>query len=463
VFAEYFLQTSFRHDFFGLWLHSLKILIRIKSKIKTKILQQTVMQSRRNFLRNVALALSLPQIVKSSVLGLDGAVAPSNRIYMGCIGVGGQGTRQMAGGIWSPEGGFIAQPSVRVIAVCDANKNNVERAKNIVNQRYGNQDCAAYRDFREVIARKDIDAVLIATGERWHPYIGVCAAKAGKDIYCEKPVSLTIHEARVLANTVKQYGVIFQIGTQQRSMNNFRFACELVRNGYIGEVKHVTADVSGGPVHCDLPGEPVPEWLDWDLWLGPSPWRPYNSRIVGGWMSYFDYSGGDMTNWGAHVFDIVQWGLGMDDSGPVEVVPPNGKDVKFLTYRYANGVIVERNSIPGMSKGIMFTGTKGVVKVSREVFETDPPSLMQVKIKPNEIHLHYSTNHHTDFINSVKNRTRPASDAEIACRSITVAHIGNIACDLGRPLKWDPVNEKFVGDEEANKRIARPMRHPWVL
>lgn len=420
-------------------------------------------QSRRDFLKKSVTLLSLPLIVDGSILGLNGAVSPNNKIIMGCIGVGGQGTRQMAGGIWSPEGGFIGQPSVRVVAVCDANKNNANRARDIVNQRYNNKDCAVYQDFRELLARKDIDAVLIATGERWHPYIGVCAAKAGKDIYCEKLVSLTVYEARVLANIVKQYGVIFQIGTQQRSMNNFRFACELVRNGYIGEVKHVTADVSGGAAYCDLPGEPVPEWLNWDLWLGPSPWRPYNSRIVFGWMAYKDYSGGDMTNWGAHVFDIVQWGLGMDESGPVEVIPPDGKNVKYLTYRYANGVIVERNRIPGMSKGIMFTGTKGVVKVSREVFETNPPALIQVKIKPDEIHLHYSTNHHTDFLNSVKYRTRPASDAEIACRSITVAHIGNIAEELGRPLKWDPIHERFIDDDEANKMLARPMRAPWCM
>jgi predicted dehydrogenase len=267
----------------------------------------------------------------------------------------------------------------------------------------------------------------------------------------------------VLANTVKQYGVIYQIGTQQRSMNNFRFACELVRNGYIGEIKTVAADVTGGIGHCDLPAEPVPDWLDWDLWLGPAPWRPYNSRIVGGWMGYFDYSGGDMTNWGAHVFDIVQWGLGMDDSGPSEVIPPDGRNVKYLTYIYPGNIIVERKSIPGMSKGIMFVGTKGTVKVSREVFETEPTSLMKVKIKPNEIHLHYSTNHHTDFLNSVKTRTRNASDAEVACHSITVSHIGNIAEQLGRPLKWDSANEKFINDDEANKMLARPMRAPWVL
>ncbi len=424
---------------------------------------QSDLQSRRKFIQKTAFICGIPQIIKASALGMNGAISANSRLNMGCIGVGGQGTRQMAGGIWAPEGGFISQPSVKVIAVCDANKNNVERAKKIVDQRYNNSDCAVYRDFRELLARKDIDLVLIATGERWHPYLGAYAARLGKDIYSEKPVSLTVYEARVLANTVKQYGVIYQIGTQQRSMNNFRFACELVRNGYIGEIKTVAADVTGGIGHCDLPAEPVPDWLDWDLWLGPAPWRPYNSRIVGGWMAYFDYSGGDMTNWGAHVFDIVQWGLGMDDSGPSDVIPPDGQKFKHLTYIYPGNIVVERKSIPGMSKGIMFVGTKGVVKVSREVFETEPTSLMKVKIKPNEIHLHYSTNHHTDFLNSVKTRTRNASDAEVACHSITVSHIGNIAEQLGRPLKWDAANEKFINDDEANKMLARPMRAPWVL
>ncbi|MGC8743568.1 MAG: Gfo/Idh/MocA family protein [Verrucomicrobiia bacterium] len=432
-------------------------------QIKHSSLANRIGETRRGFIKKGVCLCGLPVIIKASALGLNGAIAANSRLNMGCIGVGGQGTRQMAGGIWSPEGGFIAQPSIRVVAVCDANKNNVGRAKGIVNQRYGNNDCAVYRDFRELLSRKDIDVVLIATGERWHPYISVYAAKQGKDIYCEKPVSLTVYEARVLADTVKQYGVIFQIGTQQRSMNNFRFACELVRNGYIGDVKYVAADVTGGASYCDLPGEPVPDWLDWDLWLGPSPWRPYNSKIVFGWMAYSDYSGGDMTNWGAHVFDIVQWGLGMDDSGPLEVIPPDGKNVKYLTYIYPGNVKVERKSIPGMSKGIMFVGSKGVVKVSREVFETQPESLMRQKIAPNEIHLHYSTNHHTDFLNSVRTRTRPASDAEIACRSITVAHIGNIAEKLGRPLKWDSKKERFINDEEANKLLARPMRAPWVL
>jgi predicted dehydrogenase len=419
--------------------------------------------SRRDFLKAAGLALAFPSVAPPSALGRAGTIAPSNRIVMGAIGVGGQGTRQMAGGIWSPAGGFIGRSEVQMVAVCDVNARNRDRARDIVNKKYGHQDCAAYHDFRELLARDDIDAVLIATGERWHPLISMAAARAGKDIYCEKPVSLTIAEARALANTVRRYGCIFQIGTQQRSWPEFRFACELARNGYLGEIKHVTGDLDGGPGPCNLPGEPVPDYLDWDMWLGPAPWRPYHSGIVGGWMAYFDYSGGDMTNWGAHVFDIVQWGLGMDDSGPVEVIPPNGKDIQLLTYRYANGVVVERDRIEGMSKGIRFTGTKGMVKVSREVLEAEPASLLRKKLGPDELHLHESDNHHTDFLRSVRTRSRNASDAEIACRSISVCHMGNIAVHLNRPLRWDAQREQFVGDPEANRMLSRSLRPPWCL
>lgn len=419
---------------------------------------------RRQFLKTAAAAALAPVVIPGTALGLDGSVPPSERIVMGCIGVGGQGTRQMAGGIWSPEGGFVAQKQVQIVAVCDVNRNNRENARNIINQRYGNKDCAAHADFREVIARKDIDALLSATGDRWHSYIGMAAARAGKDIYSEKPVSVTIAEARALANTVRRHGIIFQIGTQQRSMHNFRFACELVRNGYIGEVKRVIGDlVPGFPPHCDLPGQPAPDWIDFDRWLGPAPSRPFHPGVVGGWMGWFDYSGGDMTNWGAHVMDIVQWGLGMDDSGPLEVIPPDGKEFKVLTYRYPKNVIVIIAPTPGMSKGIIFEGTKGTVRVSREVFETEPASLKSVVLGPGEIHLHESNNHHSDFLNSVRTRERNASDAEVACRSISVCHMGNIAMYLDRPLRWNAVKEQFIDDPEANQMLVREPRAPWHL
>ncbi len=430
--------------------------------------------TRRRFLTKtgsvVSSLIAFPLVVPSSSLGRAGSVAASNRIVMGCIGVGGQGTRGMAGGIWAPEGGFIGRPEVKVVAVCDVDARHRNNARDIVNNKYGNKDCAAYNDFRELLARQDIDALLIATGDRWHPLVSIAAAKAGKDMYCEKPISVTIEEAKAMREAIQRYGVIFQMGTQQRSSGSFRFACELVRNGYIGKVKEVTVSV-GGPVafaQCELPAQPVPDYLDYDMWLGPIPWRPYHANFVGGWMAYRDCSGGEMTNWGAHHFDTAQWGLGMDDSGPVEIIPPDGKNHRVLTYRYASGSIVTRDpekflKETGQDNGVLFEGTEGKVAVWRYTLRTWPENLIRQKIGPNEIHLHESENHHTDFVDSVRTRAKPGSDIATGCRSITVCHLGNIAYELGRPLQWNPIKETFVDDPEADRMIRREMRSPWHL
>src|SRR5579872_3042968 len=301
--------------------------------------------SRRALLAGAAGAFGIPAFVPAGALGRDGKVAPSSRIVLAHIGVGGQGMQHVVGGPWTQKGGTTGRDDVQVVAICDANRQRLENARNQVNQRYSNQDCKAYSDFRELLARPDVQAVLIATGERWHPILSMEAAKAGKDIYCEKPTSVTIEEAIALRAVIRRYGTVFQQGTQQRSSYSFRFACELVRNGYIGDLKEVVVGVGGPPAfkECDLPAQPVPAWLDYEMWLGPAPWRPYNDNLVGGWMAYRDFSGGEMTNWGAHHFDIAQWGIGAELSGPLEIVPPNGKDVKVLTYRYANGAVLTRD------------------------------------------------------------------------------------------------------------------------
>jgi len=425
--------------------------------------------NRRQFLRQAAgasaAAVGFPYLVESSALGLAGAVAVSNRIVMGAIGVGGQGTRHVGGGIWVQGGGFLSKPEVQFVAVCDVNANNRNRARDIVNKHYGNNDCASYNDFRELVARGDIGAVLVATPDHWHVLTSIAAVKAGMDVYCEKPLSLTIRQARELSNTVKRYGRIFQTGTQQRSWREFRFVCELVRNGYIGEVKSITVNVGGPPQwSCNAPAEPEPEWLDWDMWLGPAPWRPYTSKIApGGWMGYRDYSGGEMTNWGAHMFDTAQWAMGMDESGPVEIIPPDGGDYKVLTYKYANGTIMTRDKISREVPGVLFTGTEGKIEVSREHLITEPESLVRQKLGPDEIHLYESKNHPDNFLQCIKTRERPASDAEVGCRSITVCHLGNIAYWLKRPLRGDPEKEQFLNDAEADKMKARAMRAPWRL
>ncbi len=429
--------------------------------------------SRREMLvggARAALGLAIPAIVPASALGRGKRLAPSERIVMGSIGVGGQGTQHVVGGIWTPSGGLVGRDDVQYVAACDVNARNLENARNLVNQRYGNNDCKTYRDFRELLARPDIDAVLIATGDRWHPYISIAAAKAGKDVYCEKPMSVTIREALAVRDAVGRYGIVYQNGTQQRSSRAFRFACELVRNGHIGKLQEVVVAVAGPASHtdCHLPEEPVPEWLDYDMWLGPAPWRPFNSSYVFGWMAWRDFSGGEMTNWGAHHFDIAQWGIGADNSGPLEIVPPNGKGITALTYRFADGVTVTRDPDrmareAGQSNGVMFVGSKGKVAVWRYDLRTWPESLANYRLRPDEIHLHEAENHHTDFLDAVRSRSKPGANVEVAARSITFCHLGNIAYELERPVLWDPARERFVNDPVADRLMVRRARPPWTL
>jgi predicted dehydrogenase len=446
--------------------------------------------NRRKFLKRTAVAawgaMSFPNIVPASAIGKDGAIAPSNRITLGFIGTGGHGYRKLLRGFLSAsdtESEGKGGSSVQVVAVCDVDTLKRKRAQDRVEEHYTNQQtkgrfkgCMDYNDFRDLLARDDIDAVVIATPEHSHAIPVIQAAQSGKDIYCEKPLSYSIAEARAMVNAVRRYGRVFQTGSQQRSDRNFRFACELVRNGYIGEVQTVKIGIPGPPIECNLPGEPVPHYLDWDLWLGPALWRPYNaglaSPITGrpagtDWRYYREYSGGGLTNWGAHHFDIAQWGMGMDDTGPVEIIPPDGKDYKQLTYKYANGIIMARiesdETISSRFSGVLFIGTKGRVEVTRRNLRTWPENLINNQIGPNEIHLYESKNHYTNWLSCILTRSKPICDVEIGCRSVTIGHLGNIAYQLERPLKWDPKQELFVNDPYANRLLSRPMRSPWHL
>jgi predicted dehydrogenase len=368
-------------------------------------------------------------------------------------------------------GAFMGRPEVQMVAVCDVDRSMREEAQKTVEDHYAKQSeqgtfkgCTAYNDFRELLDRDDIDAVMIGTPDHWHALISVAAAKAGKDIYCEKPLTLTIREAREMVNAVRRYGRVFQTGSQQRSSGGFRLACELIRNGRIGKLLTAHVNVGGPSGDCYLPAEPVPDGLDWDMWLGPAPWRPFNKAIHPfSWRSFRDYSGGGMTDWGAHHFDICQWAMDMDNSGPVEIIPPDGKEVKLLTFKYANGVLVYHGGYTGKGSGIMFTGTEGKVDVSREHLITDPEKLLKEPIHPGEVHLYQSKGHHADFLECVRTRQRPICDVEIGCRSVTVCHLGNLAYWLKRPLKWNPVKEEFIGDDEANRWLDRPKRAPWCL
>ena len=422
--------------------------------------------SRRDFLRESAsvsiAAIGFPYILPSSVIG---QAAPSNRITLGFIGTGKQNQHLIRS--------FLNSPGTQTLAVCDVDKLKLKRAQDTVQEHYSKPNsapykgCTTYGDFRELLARDDIDAVVIATPDHWHSITVIQAAQAGKDIYCEKPLAQTIAEARAMVNAVRRYGRIFQTGSMQRSDDKFRFACELVRNGYIGEVKTVTVGIGGPPDDKPLPAEPVPDYLDWDMWVGPAPWRPYNNDLsphisfdgFPNWRYHSDFGGGGMTDWGAHHYDIAQWGLGMDETGPVAIIPPDGKDYKVLTYKYANGVIMTRDN----ANGILFTGTKGRVEVNRGYLKTWPDTLQSQQLKPEEIHLYDSKNHYTDWLDAIRKRTKPICDIETGCRSVTVCHLGNIAYRLGRPLKWDPQREVFISDSKANRLLSRAMRSPWHL
>ena len=426
--------------------------------------------SRRQFLKRTSVAaagaIGFPYVVSSSVLGA-GSIAPSNRITLGFIGTGKQGYGTLLRS-------FLNIPDFQVIAVCDVDALKCKRAKDRTERKYARQKakgafkgCADYNDFRDLLARDDIDAIVTAPPDHWHSVIVIQAAQAGKDIYCEKPLSLTLAEARVMVNEVRRYERVFQLGSMQRSWQQFRLACELVRSGYIGELKKVRVSVGGPPIECDLPAEPTPDYLDWNMWLGQAPWRPYNSILsphiswngYPKWRRYREFSGGDMIDTGAHHFDIAQWGIGADETGPVEIIPPDGKDYRVLTYKYANGITMTRDR----GRGILFTGTEGKVEVSRKHLRTWPDNLAKQQIGPDDTHLYKSNNHYIDWLRCIRNRRKPVCDVEVGCRSVAVCLLGNIAYELKRPLKWDPQKEVFVNDSEANRLMSRPMRSPWHL
>ncbi len=420
--------------------------------------QRNKAMNRRLFLRGsaaaTAIAVGVPAIVPSSVFGAD---APSNRIVMASIGVGGQGMGNMKG--------FNSKTGCEVVAVCDVDMKHRQRACDAI----GLDEKSAYNDFREVLARNDIDAVSVATPDHWHVPISIAAVKAGKDVYCEKPLTLAIGGGRKLADVAKRYGRVVQTGSQQRSGNEFRFGCELVRNGYIGDLKTIRVGIPGNNRSCpEWKPEPIPEGFDYNFWLGPAPQAPYTTmRCHYCFRFILDYSGGQMTNWGAHYLDIAQWGNGADDTGPVEIdgkgeFPTKGLfntatkvDIK---YTYANGVLLHLTMGGGHTR---FEGTKGWVDITRGRIRAEPESLLKVKIKPDEIHLYNSRDHKQDFLDCIKSRKQPVANAEVGHRSSSVCHLGNISMLLGRPVKWDPRKEKFINDAAADQMITRPMRAPW--
>ncbi len=413
--------------------------------------------TRRDFLKTAAAAA--PYVITSSALGGAGQPPASERIALGFIGVGGRGRGIM--------GGFLRGDAVG-LAACDVWRGRRERAA----ARCG-KGAKAYNDYRELLARDDIDAVVIASTEHWHVLHAVAAARAGKDVFCEKPLGLTYVEGRVLAETMKRYGRIFQYGTQQRSSGHFRFACELVRNGRIGRLHTIKVGAPASSGCGNLQPRPVPKELDYDMWSGQARLLPYVGQCNScySWGHRSDYSPGWISGWGVHHVDIAQWGNGTDETGPVEiegtgVFARDGFNDVVLQWNvectYANGVKMSYTHSGGPNRqGIRFEGTAGWVHVSRGGLSAEPKGLLKSAIGPNEIRLHRSGGHARDFLHAVRTRGRTAAPIEVAHRSTGLCHLAGIACLRGGKLKWDPAAERFTNDEAANKMLSKAMRPPW--
>lgn len=410
------------------------------------------MMTRREFTKSASLtaaAAAAPMFIPAATLGRSGRVGPSAKIGVGFIGMGKRAFELL--------GPFMQHEACRVLAVCDVDTTRRERGKADVDKHYGDRSCQAFNDYRELLAMPGIDAVAIMTPDHWHVNQVLDSAAAKKDIYCEKPLTLCLREGQLMIDAVRKHGVVFQTGSQQRTEYEHRFvrACELVRNEKIGALLTVHVGVPTSSKPCDLGEEAMEPGLDWDRWLGPAPKRPYHSvlspRGVHGhypkWREYKEYSGGGMTDFGAHNFDIAHWGMGMDASGPVEVVPPKDPSAMYgAKLVYANGVEV----LHGGPFGTTFTGTKGQVHVFRDYLVTIPEKILKDAPSASDLRLPRHVNHHSNWFDCIRSREKPVCDVEVGARSIACAHLCNLAYWHRRRLKWDPAAWEFPGDAEAN-------------
>lgn len=445
--------------------------------------------SRRRALKGLAAMTAAPYFVRSSALGLTGTVAPSNRITLGLIGCGPHGVQ------WNlPQ--IFRNPDSQVIAVCDVDQPRMQEGKTAVEGHYqkalgrtGYKACDSYGDFRELILRKDIDAVAIATPDHWHVIPAVMAVRAGKDVICEKPLTLTVAEGRVLCDAVEKHKRIFQTASENRSIDSYIRLIELVRAGRIGRLKHIVVSLPAGNEtrgenFSDRQEQPVPAGFNYQMWLGQAPLVPYvPARVHGSFRWNLDYSGGRITDWGAHLIDLAQWGNDTEGTGPMEVhgqgkFPP--RDAIFNTaeefdvhYRYDNGVTL---NVVSQGPGIRFEGSEGWVGFDgwRSPLKASNPAILESKVDPEKVKIYRPSaiipredgmkgGEHRNFIDCVKSRRPCYAPAETGHRTISIAHIGNIAMLLGRKLKWDPKSEQFENDAEANAMLSRQQREPWSL
>ena len=405
-----------------------------------------------------------PNFFPSSLFGKN---APSNRLTVGMVGNGLICNAHL--------GTLLGRDDCRIVAVSDVWRTKAVKARDRIEKSYGgDKDSGVYKGvdiyakYEDLVARDDIDTVFVTTPDHWHAAVARAAMLAGKDVYCEKPITLTLREGRVLVDTARQHGRIFQSGMQQRSNTSFSKAAELVRNGLIGDLKLIRTKLGEFPPAAALPAQPIPPDLDYDRWLGPTPWRPYNEKRIrgdygGGWRCFLEYGARKNGDWGAHHFDIIQWALGMDHTGPVEFIPKGFEGSRYQAHVYANGVRVERYE-DGLKSMIEFTGTKGTIWVSRnDEFETDPASLATRPLRAEEVHLYVSDNHESDFFSCVRSRQRPICDVEIGHRTASICHLSGIAEKLGRTIRWDPTKEEILGDPMAARLLDRPRRAPYAL
>jgi predicted dehydrogenase len=420
--------------------------------------------SRRQFLKMA----SAPVVS----LRANGAVPASDRITVGCIGTGWMGAANVTS--------FLEEPGAQVVAVCDVDTEHLETGRELVNKKYENKDCATFRNFEDLLARDDIDAVMIATPDHWHGLIGVAALKAGKDVYGEKPLAQNWAEGNAICEAARLYRRVWQTGSWQRSRSQFRQACELVRNGRIGKVQTVEVGLPGGLTdfdnlgHLDQPATP-PKQLDYERWLGPAPAAPYcPARVHKTWRWNLDYGGGMLMDWVGHHVDTAHWGLGFDDTGPIEVEGQgeytlasrvwNAPSKFRVTARYKNGVtMIITGGYDDIRRGARWIGDDGWIWVDRSGLEAHPRQILFSRIRPDEIRLEPSLSHYKNFLDCVRTRRRTLCPADVALRSATPGYLGLISILTGTKIKWDPDSQKIIDNPAAERRLIRPMRSPWRL
>jgi len=441
---------------------------------------------RRNFIKNTAIAsgmIAVPFIIPSGCRGKDGKTAPSDRIVMGGIGLGGMGRGDM--------NNFLGSKEVQYVAVCDVDKAHRDKATGLINERYETTDARSYNDYREFLEKEKLDAIHMATPDHWHAIPSISAANKGLDIYGQKPLARSIAEGRAIVNAAEENNIIWQTGSQQRSENRFLKACELVRNGKIGKIHRVEVGLPDGGHKAGQPeSQPIPEGVDWEMWLGPAPKVPYRGIMHGNWRWMLDYSGGQLTDWAGHHIDIAHWGLDLERTGPVEIegVGVYNEDDMFnvpiaydIHYKYANGIEMnvankskfielrkgkkgwERENDNQIGMGAVWYGEQGWIQVMRGGLWAEKPEILDFEIGSGEVKLYNSPEHHQNFIDCVKSRKEPIAPAEVGHRSISVALLGEIAMTTGEKLSWNPKAEKFKNNDLANQLLMKPYTSPWKL